>query len=68
MTAFERACDNAVARYVQRARRVPFGVEIVVGYLFARQGELTALRIILSGRLAGLDKDTIRERLREAYV
>jgi len=68
MTAFERACDNAVARYVQKARRVPFGVEIVVGYLFARQGELTALRIILSGRLAGLDKDTIRERLREAYV
>ena len=43
-------------------------MEIVVGYLFARQGELTALRIILSGRLAGLDKDTIRERLREAYV
>lgn len=68
MTAFERASDNAVARYVQKARRVPFGVEIVVGYLFARQSELTALRIILSGRLAGLPKDTIRERLREAYV
>lgn len=68
MTAFERLCDNAVVRYIQTARRVPFGVEIVVGYLFARQSELTALRIILSGRLAGLPKDTIRERLREAYV
>lgn len=68
MTAFERLCDNAVARYVQKARQVPFGVEIVVGYLFARQSELTALRIILSGRLAGLEKETIRERLREAYV
>lgn len=68
MTAFERLCDNAVAHYVRKARRVPFGVEIVVGYLYARQSELTALRIILSGRLAGIDKDTIRERLREAYV
>lgn len=68
MTVFERLCDNAVVRYIQTARRVPFGVETVVGYLFARQSELTALRIILSGRLAGLEKDTIRERLREAYV
>lgn len=68
MTVFERLCDNAVARYVQKARQVPFGVEVVVGYLFARQSELTALRIILSGRLAGLPKETIRERLREAYV
>lgn len=68
MTVFERLCDNAVARYIQTARRVPFGIETVVGYLFARQSELTALRIILSGRLAGLEKDTIRERLREAYV
>ena len=68
MTAFERLCDDAVVRYIQKARKVPFGVEVVVGYLFARQSELTALRIILSGRLARLPKDTIRERLREAYV
>lgn len=68
MTAFERLCDDALVRYIQKARKVPFGVEVVVGYLFARQSELTALRIILSGRLAGLPKDTIRERLREAYV
>lgn len=68
MTAFERLCDNAAVRQIQKARKVPFGVEVVVGYLFARQSELTALRIILSGRLAGLPKETIRERLREAYV
>lgn len=68
MTAFERLCDDAVVHHIQKARKVPFGVEVVVGYLFARQSELTALRIILSGRLAGLPKETIRERLREAYV
>lgn len=68
MTVFERLCDNAVVRYVQRAKQVPFGVETAVAYLFARQNELTALRIILSGRLAGIEKDTVRERLREAYA
>lgn len=68
MTAFERLCDDAVTAYVSKARRIPFGVETVVGYLYARLTEQTALRIILSGRLAGIEKDKIRERLREAYV
>lgn len=68
MTAFERACDNALTAQAAKAKRVPFGLEPVVGYLFARENERSALRIILSGRLAGLNKDTIRERLRDAYV
>lgn len=68
LTAFERACDNAVTAYVSAARRIPFGPETVVGYLYAREAELTTIRTIMSGRLAGLDGDTIRERLRESYV
>ena len=68
MTDFERACDDAVTAYLASERRVPFGEEPVVGYLYAREAEFTAIRTILSGRLAGLDADTIRERLREAYV
>lgn len=67
MTAFERACDDALGSYVAQAHRVPFGVEPVVGYLHARQEEATAIRIICSGRMAGLDREVIRERLREAY-
>ena len=68
LTAFERACDNAVTAYVSDAKRVPFGEQPVVGYLYAREAELTAIRIIMSGRMAGLDGDTIRERLRDSYV
>ena len=51
-----------------RARLIPFGEQSVIGYLYARESEFTAIRTILSGRMAGLDSDTIRERLREAYV
>lgn len=67
-TAFERACDDAVGGYLRQAKRIPFGDQPVVGYLYAREAELTAIRTILSGRMAGLDADTIRERLREPYV
>ena len=45
-----------------------FGEAPLIGYLAARETELTNVRVILSGRLAGLDADTIRERLRESYV
>ena len=61
-------CDDAVMDYLAQARRVPFGEQPVVGYLCARESELTAIRTIMSGRMAGLSADTIRERLREAYV
>lgn len=67
MTAFERACDDAVTDYVSAARRVPFGIETVVGYLHARQADVTAIRTIFSGRMAGLPREVIRERLRESY-
>ena len=68
LTAFERECDNALMAYQERARRTPFGEEVVAGYLFAREAELTAIRTVLSGRLAGLDGEIIRQRLRESYV
>ena len=68
LTAFERECDNAITRYVSDAKRVPFGEETVIAYLYAKEAELTAIRTILSSRRAGLDGAVIRERLRETYV
>ena len=68
LTAFERMCDDAVTAYLAAGRRIPFGEQAVVGYLYAREAELTAIRTIFAGRAAGLDGDTIRARLRETYV
>lgn len=68
LTAFEKECDNCLTRYLAQARRIPFGEAPVIGYLAAVEGELTNLRILLSGRMAGLEPETIRERLREGYV
>lgn len=66
-TQFERLCDDTILRYLTTAKRIPFGIQTVVGYLYARQAELTAIRTILSGRLAGLDRDIVRSRLRMSY-
>jgi V/A-type H+-transporting ATPase subunit C len=68
LTAFERECDNALTAYLSAARRVPFGEETVIGYLYAKEQELTAIRSVFAGRAAGLDGDAIRQRLRETYV
>lgn len=68
LTQFEKLCDDAVTHYVQDARFVAFGEAPVVAYLAAKEAEILAIRILMTGRLAGLPADVIRERLREAYV
>ena len=68
LTPFEKACDDAVTAVAARAKSVPFGVEAVISYVAAKEIEFTAVRVIMSSRLAGIEGDTIRERLREAYV
>jgi V/A-type H+-transporting ATPase subunit C len=67
-TAFEKACDDAVTVYLRSGRLTPFGDSVLVAYLAAKETEITAARIILSGRMAGVPAESIRERLREAYV
>lgn len=68
LTRFEKLTDDAVTAYLTGAKHISFGEAPVIAYLAAKENELTAVRIIMSGRMAGLDTDTIRERLRECYV
>ncbi|MDY3013951.1 MAG: V-type ATPase subunit [Evtepia sp.] len=68
LTLFEKLCDEAVLDYARQAQFVGFGEAPVIAYLAAKEAEITAVRIIMTGRLAGLPTDVIRERMREAYV
>lgn len=67
LTDFERLCDDAVMEFASAGRRVAFGEQPVIGYLYAREAETTAIRTVMSGRMAGLDGNTIRQRLRRTY-
>lgn len=68
LTEFELACDNAVNDYLKNAKLVSFGAEPLVAYIAAVENEITAIRMILTGRLAGVEPKVIKERLREMYA
>ena len=64
LTEFERLCEDAVSEYLSQAGFVPFGEEVVIAYLAARETEFTNLRILLLGRSMDLPAEVIRARLR----
>ena len=65
MTKFELACDNAVTAYLGKAKLISFGCQPVVKYLALVEAEITAVRMLLSGKMAGIAPNVIRERLRD---
>jgi len=66
-TELERLCDNAMIRYISRAKFITYGIEPLIAYTAAKQMEIKSVRIILAGKTAGLEPSRIRERLRETY-
>ena len=65
LTAFEKACDNCVSAYLAGASLKSFGEAPVIAYIAAVENEISAARMILTGRLSGVPAELIRERLRE---
>lgn len=68
LTGFELACDNAMNAYMSDAKLVAYGEEPVIAYVAAVENEITAVRMILTGALAGIKPETLRERLRDMYA
>lgn len=64
----ERVADDIWMEKAKKAKYIPFGAPVIVGYLAALEYEVKNLRIILAGKDAGLDTDVIKERLRASYV
>lgn len=64
----EREADNARMETARRAKFLPFGAELMIGYAMALEYEVMNVRILLAGKDAGLSPDVIRERLRKSYV
>lgn len=68
LTRFEKLCDDAVTEYIRKAHSVAFGEAPLIAFLAAKEAEVTAIRTIISGRLAGVPGGEIRGRLRDTYV
>ena len=68
LTQLDLLCDDALTHYLQAAKYVGLGEQPLLGYVAAKEAELTAIRTVMSGRLAGLTTEMIMERLRDSYV
>ena len=65
LTEFEKSCDNALAAYFGEAKQISFGAQPVIAYIAALENEIMAARMILSGKLSGVNPSLIQERLRD---
>ncbi len=65
---FEKWCDNLIMDKISSQKANPFTIAPIGAYILAKENEISALRIVLSGKANGLDEEFIRERLREVYV
>ena len=68
LSEIERDIDNFLMEQIREAKFAAYGAEVLIGYLLAREYEVKNLRILLAGRELGLSTETIRERMRDAYV
>ena len=66
LAAFEQLCEKAENAYLDSASLVCFGEEPLMAYIARLEKEITSVRMILTGLLAGLAPDQIRERLGDA--
>lgn len=67
-TALERECDNALINFVKEAKYITFGLESMVAFLVAKQMEVKNIRILITGKMAKMEPEVIRERLRVTYA
>lgn len=66
--AIERNGDNYIIDYIKKTKLASFGPEQLIAFIIAKENEIRALRIILTGKKNGVHPDIIKERLRDAYV
>ncbi len=63
----EKNADLFVCRMIKQLRKTPFGPQVVVGYILAKEYEIKNIRIVMAGIISGQNSDTIKERLRLGY-
>ncbi len=62
---FDIEAVRLISRRVRSSRMVAMGPEPVLGYVRERQAEVTALRTVMIGGLAGVPSDKLRDHLKD---
>ncbi len=64
----EKLSDDYITAYLKKFKWTPFGLEPLVGYLWAKEIEIKNIRLILVGKINKLSAEAIRERIRNVYI
>lgn len=68
LNGLEKLTDDYIVKIMKDAKYVSFGPEPVIAYIFAKENEIKLIRIIMVGKINGMEPEAIRERLRDNYV
>jgi V/A-type H+-transporting ATPase subunit C len=64
ISVFERALEDLLVRKtVGMGRGDPLGVGVAIAYLWAKQNEITNIRIVVKGKAVGMPLDRVRKEL-----
>lgn len=68
VSLLEKLVDNFIMDMMKNAKIIPFGVEPLLAYIYAKETEIKIIRIIMVGKLNNISAEVVRERLRDSYV
>ncbi len=68
LARLERLADDFITTFLQRGKQTPFGLEALIGYLWAKEIEIMNIRLIMVGKINKLPNEAIRERIRHVYL
>lgn len=68
IASIEKYLDNLIVKLIIKYKNINYGLEPVVTYVLAKEYEMSAIRLILTGKINKIPNDIIKERLREIYV
>ncbi|MBU1178064.1 V-type ATPase subunit [Patescibacteria group bacterium] len=63
----EKAFENYEIKFIQQAKYIAYGPEIVLAYYLAKKNAVRNVRLIFTGKLNDLPSGEIKERVREIY-
>lgn len=63
----DKLMDDLIHEVVSEGLYQPFGPMPVLGYLYAKETEVTNLRLLLVGKDNDIEEGTLRERVRQVY-
>ncbi|MEG2584340.1 MAG: V-type ATPase subunit [Oscillospiraceae bacterium] len=68
MSAFEKWCDDRIMSLIRVQKTNSFTIAPIIAYMLARENEIKAVQIVMTGKLHDINDKLIKERVRDLYV